>query len=131
MLFGLLVALLLSASSYGQVETIPNATVLKNITPVELQAMRDTVEVVIYDCKEAFVFEEMHVPGARLIVYDQFTPEELPKDHNTALAFYCYSPDCPAGELAAGSAMGMGYTHVMNMEQGITGWQDAGLKTEP
>ena len=131
MLFGLLVALLLSASSYGQVETAQNAPVVKDITPVELQAMRDTGEVVIYDCNEAFIFEEMHVPGAHLIVYDQFTAADLPKDHNTALAFYCYSPDCPAGELAARTAMGMGYTHVMNMVQGITGWQDAGLKTEP
>lgn len=126
-----LVASLFPATGHGQTKVPHEVASLKIIAPIELQAMLDSGEVFVFDCNEEYVFEEMHVPGAVPIVYDEFSAADLPEERNAAVVFYCYSPDCPAGELAAGSALRMGYTNVLCMVQGIIGWQDAGLRTEP
>ncbi len=106
------------------------ATVLE-IAPAELAVMIKAANVYIYDCNEADMFAEAHVPGAVLTVYDALTTEVLPADHSTPLVFYCYSPECPAGCSAARTATKLGFTTVYCMSAGITGWQDAGLATEP
>lgn len=104
---------------------------VQDMTPEQLTAKLDGPEVHIYDCNEADLFAEMHVPGARLIVYDAITIDQLPADHNDTLVFYCYSPECPASHTAASTARSLGYEHVYYMLAGIIGWQDAGLRTEP
>jgi len=58
------------------------------------------------------------------------TPDSLPKYKTAKLVFYCYGPECPARATARTAAY-MGYVDVHSMSAGITGWQDAGLKTEP
>ena len=106
-------------------------TMVKEVAPVELAAMAKEAKVFIYDCNEADMFAEAHVPGAVLTVYDALTAETLPADHSAPLVFYCYSPECPAGCTAARTAARLGFTTVYCMTAGITGWQDAGLATEP
>ena len=118
-------------TSFGQTGVVKGSASVKEVSPVELQAMLDTGRVFIYDCNEKEVFEEMHVSGAVPLVYDQFTAGDLPEDHGAVLVFYCYNPECPAGATAAKTAVGMGYSRVLCMIAGITGWQDAGLGTEP
>lgn len=102
---------------------------VKDITPVDLSKMLP--EVVVIDVNEPDNFEFAHVPGARLLAYDAITPDVLPPDHASKLVFYCWSPECPAASMAARTAIGLGYTDVKCMYAGITGWQDAGLPTEP
>lgn len=101
------------------------------ITPERLSAMLDTGNVFVFDCNEPEIYAEAHVPGAVLIVYDEVNGTNLPKDHGATLVFYCYSPECPAGTNASKTALQLGFTHVYSMLAGITGWQDAKLRTEP
>ena len=70
--------------------------VIPDITPQLLAAQLERPGVHVYDCNEADLYAEMHVPGAVLIVYDQITAEQLPADRSAMLVFYCYSPECPA-----------------------------------
>ena len=107
----------------------PDAVPVKVITPQELFAGLPRMHVI--DVNEADNYAFAHVPGARLIAYDAITPEVLPADKSGALVFYCWSPECPAAGMAAESAVKLGYTDVRCMHAGITGWQDAGLPTEP
>ena len=107
----------------------PDAVPVKDITPQELFAWLPRMHVI--DVNEADNYAFAHVPGAKLIAYDAITPDVLPADKSGALVFYCWSPDCPAAGMAAESAVHLGYSEVYCMHAGITGWQDAGLPTEP
>lgn len=102
---------------------------VKEITPQELANMFGQVQVI--DVNEAETFAEAHVPGAKLLAYDAITAEVLPVDTAIKLVFYCWSPECPAAGQAAQAAAQLGHPHVYCMPAGITGWQDAGLPTEP
>lgn len=102
-----------------------------DMPPGQLAKLLGTAHLFIFDCNEEDMYAEAHVPGAKLIVYDQVTADKLPTDPEATLVFYCYSPECPASHTAANTAMGLGYANVYYMVAGITGWQDAGLATEP
>ena len=88
-------------------------------------------QVQVIDVNEAETYAEAHVPGAILLAYDGITAEVLPADTTMRQVFYCWSPECPAAEQAATAAIKLGHTNVACMHAGITGWQDAGLGTEP
>lgn len=109
----------------------PDAVLVKDITPQELSVEIQKGGVTLIDVNEADNYAFAHVPGAKLLDYDAITPEVLPADKSGALVFYCWSPECPAAGMAAESAVKLGYTDVRCMHAGITGWQDAGLPTEP
>ena len=100
-----------------------------DIAPQALASLLPNVHVI--DVNEADNYAFAHVPGAKLLAYDALTTEVLPADKSATLVFYCWSPECPAAGMAAETAMKMGYTDVRCMRAGITGWQDAGLPTEP
>lgn len=104
---------------------------VKELTPAELATMLGQPGVFVYDCNEVDMHAEAHVPGAKLTVYDEVTAATLPADRSAKLVFYCYSPECPAGAMAAQTALSLGFAHVYCMTAGIVGWQDAGLGTEP
>lgn len=123
-LFALLLLLAPCAAQSG-----PDAVLVQDITPQELFAGLSRMHVI--DVNEADNYAFAHVPGARLIAYDAITPDVLPADKSSKLVFYCWSPECPAAGMAAESAVKLGYTDVRCMHAGITGWQDAGLPTEP
>lgn len=101
------------------------------ITPEHLSQMMASAKVYVFDCNEPEMYDEAHVPGAVLTVYDEVTGKSLPGDHEATLVFYCYSPECPAGADAAKTALKLGFNQVYCMLAGITGWQDAKLRTEP
>lgn len=102
---------------------------VKDISPQALFDMLGQVQVI--DVNEDFTYAEAHVPGAKLLAYDAITADLLPADKSRKLVFYCWSPECPAAGMAAKTAVDLGYTDVYCMQAGITGWQDAGLRTEP
>ncbi len=132
-------ALLLSLASLvhadppGVPDPVPGAvqSSVKEISPQQLAALLSNNTLFIFDCNEEDMYAEAHVPGAKLIVFDQITADKLPADMNATLVFYCYSPECPAGGTAARTALELGHVDVYCMSAGITGWQDAELKTEP
>lgn len=102
---------------------------VKDITPQDLSVLLNKVHVI--DANEADNYAFAHVPGAKLLAYDAITLEVLPADKSGVLVFYCWSPECPAAEMAAESAVKLVFTDVRCMHVGITGWPDAGLPTEP
>ncbi|MEO8588604.1 MAG: rhodanese-like domain-containing protein [Flavobacteriales bacterium] len=110
---------------------VAHAGSVKELDPAQLSAMLKSPGVFVYDCNEEDMHAEAHVPGAKLMVYDEVTADKLPADRNATLVFYCYSPECPAAASAARAAVALGFTTVYCMAAGITGWQDAGLPTEP
>ena len=103
----------------------------KEIAPADVAKALGGPDLYVFDCNEADMYAEAHVPGANLLVYDAVTPDKLPADRNATLVFYCYSPECPAARTAAETAVELGFGNVFYMLAGITGWQDAGLPTEP
>ena len=104
---------------------------VKDIRPAALSKALGTPNLFNFDRNEEDMYAEAHVPGARLIVYDEVTADKLPADHDATLVFYCYSDQCPASHTAAEKAVELGYGKVYFKLAGITGWQDAGLRTEP
>ena len=114
-----------------QPDTAAGQPVAKELAPPQLAGMIGSPSVFVYDCNEVETYSEAHVPGAVLLVFDQVTLDKLPPDRNAKLVFYCYSPQCPAGAMAASTAMSLGFVDVYCMIEGITGWQEAGLPTEP
>ena len=123
----LILAISFAAPALGQ--SGKGAAAVKDITPQELSAQLEHVRVI--DVNEADNYAFAHVPGAELLAYDAITPEVLPVDKSSKLVFYCWSPECPAASMAAEAAIGLGFSDVACMRAGITGWQDAGLPTQP
>ncbi|MCB0771103.1 MAG: rhodanese-like domain-containing protein [Flavobacteriales bacterium] len=107
------------------------AQLVRDITPEQLEVMRNEQVVYIFDCNEADQHGWSHVPGSVLLVYDEVTEDKLPSDKTAILVFYCYSPECPAGAMAAKAAVALGHSNVYSMPAGIVGWEDAGLPTGP
>lgn len=122
--------LLLAAWLLARLTAAQSGTgVVQDITPQVLAALLPHVQVI--DVNEADNYAFAHVPGARLMAYDAIAADALPADKSDTLVFYCWSPECPAAGMAAESAVHLGYSEVYCMRAGITGWQDAGLPTEP
>lgn len=46
----------------------------------------------VYDANHAETYVQGHVPGARLVAYDDLPPGVLPADKKATLVFYCASP---------------------------------------
>ena len=60
-----------------------------------------------------------------LSTYDKYAESELPADKKTPLVFYCANKMCSSSHDAAERAVGMGYTNVSVMVDGVYGWQKA------
>ncbi len=72
------------------------------------------------------------IPGARLLAsYNYDVATELPPDKNADLVFYCRNTKCMASHAAANRALKAGYTDVSVMADGIEGWKNAGMRTDP
>ena len=72
------------------------------------------------------------IPGAILLPswkYD--VAQELPPDKNSKLVFYCRNTQCMASHEAASRALSAGYNDVSVMADGIEGWKNAGMRTNP
>ncbi|MBI5774946.1 MAG: rhodanese-like domain-containing protein [Verrucomicrobia bacterium] len=54
----------------------------------------------------------------------------LPKDKNALVIAYCGGPSCKAYQAAAKEAEALGYKNVKHMSAGISGWLQAGEKTD-
>ncbi|MGV3636336.1 MAG: rhodanese-like domain-containing protein [Flavobacteriales bacterium] len=124
-----IMAMLLFGGVAAQTDTPLSA--VQDITPAALRALLTGPRVHVIDVNDADNYELAHVPGATHMEYDAIDTTALPFDRSDTLVFYWWSPECPAAGMAAASAAKLGFTHVYCMHAGITGWQDAGLPTEP
>ena len=55
---------------------------------------------------------------------------KLPSDKSALVIAYCGGPSCNAYTKAANAAKALGYTNVKHMSAGISGWLQAGEKTD-
>jgi rhodanese-related sulfurtransferase len=97
----------------------------------ELKKSIESKQVTVIDVNGTESFEKAHSPGA----IDFEANEEklatlLPKDKNALIVAYCGGPKCMAYKQAAKKAEALGYKNVKHLSAGISGWKEAGEKTE-
>jgi rhodanese-related sulfurtransferase len=103
---------------------------LRTITPEEVQQLLSGQDVVVVDVNSADRWTEAHVPGAVNLDPTRFTDEQLPRDKETSVVFYCSGAMCRKAPDAARRASTMGYRDVKVMSAGIRGWISRRLPTE-
>lgn len=77
-------------------------------------------------------FEGRHIPKSINIPGDDLedrAPKEL-LDRNEEIIVYCASKTCQASPNAAKKLEELEYTNVIDFEDGLAGWQDAGFEFE-
>lgn len=122
-LFTLLFSLLFTASVF--------AGEFPDITITDLKKAIADKKVTVIDVNGSDSFKAGHVPTA--IDFDAAADkiaDQLPKDKNALVVAYCGGPSCGAYKAAATKAKELGYTNVKHLSAGISGWKQAGEKTE-
>ncbi len=87
--------------------------------------------VTLLDANGTDSWKRSHIPGAIDFTSNQKNlASVLPKDKNALIVAYCGGPRCRAYESAAKAAEKLGYKNVKHLVAGISGWEQAGEKTE-
>lgn len=97
----------------------------------ELKAAIASGKVTVVDVNGSDSWKRGHIPGA--LDFDQAKDsfaKSLPKDKKALVVAYCGGPKCKAYQAAAKAAQKLGYKNVKHLSAGISGWKDAGEKTE-
>jgi rhodanese-related sulfurtransferase len=102
-----------------------------DISIKELKTAIEAKKVFVVDVNGSESFEKGHIPGAVDFesVGDKLA-SVLPKDKAALVVAYCGGPKCMAYQQAAKAAKKLGYTNVKHLSAGISGWKEAGEKTE-
>jgi rhodanese-related sulfurtransferase len=117
------VALMLAATVY--------AAEFPDISIPELKIAIATQKVVLLDANGPDSWKSGHIPGAIDFRSNQDNLASLlPADKNVLIVAYCGNPTCTAYLNAAAAAKKLGYTNIKHLVVGISGWKDAGEKTE-
>ena len=97
----------------------------------ELKTAITSGKAVIIDVNGSDSFKKGHIPGA--VDFDSNEAnlaKMLPKDKTALVVAYCGGPKCNAYQAAAKAAKKLGYKNVKHLSAGISGWKDAGEKTD-
>jgi rhodanese-related sulfurtransferase len=104
----------------------------KEITITELKADLAAKKVTLLDANGSESWTEGHIPGAiDFEASNSKLAKLLPKDKSALVVAYCGGPKCKAYQAAAQAAQKLGYKNIRHLAAGISGWKDAGEKTEP
>lgn len=103
-----------------------------DISITDLKSAIAAKKVVVIDVNGTASWTKGHIPGA----VDFATNKDklaklLPEDKKALVVAYCGGPSCQAYQAAAKKAKELGYTNVKHLSAGISGWMQAGEKTEP
>ncbi|HEY5913898.1 MAG TPA: rhodanese-like domain-containing protein [Verrucomicrobiae bacterium] len=97
----------------------------------ELKSAISAGKVALIDVNGTESWKEGHIPGAiDFAANKDKLASLLPKDKNALVVAYCGGPKCGAYAQAAKAAKDLGYTNVKHLVAGISGWKEAGEKTE-
>jgi len=102
-----------------------------DITIKDLKAAIAASQVTVIDVNGSKSYKSGHVPTA--LNYDAIKDNlkaSLPADKNALIVAYCGGPRCKAYKQAAQAAEDLGYTNVKHLSAGISGWKEAGEKTD-
>lgn len=102
-----------------------------DISISEVKALAKSHKAVIIDVNGSESYAKGHVPGALdFSAIEGKLAATLPADKNALIVAYCGGPKCSAYQAAAKAAQKLGYKNVKHMSAGISGWMQAGQKTE-
>ncbi|HXJ58740.1 MAG TPA: rhodanese-like domain-containing protein [Verrucomicrobiae bacterium] len=110
---------------------IANAGEFPDISIEELKTALEAKKVTLIDVNGPQSYKKGHIPSAvefGTIKGDLATA--LPKDKKALVVAYCGGPTCQAYTAAAIAAKKLGYKNVKHLSAGISGWVQAGEKTE-
>jgi len=111
--------------------TLANASEFPDISIAELKAAIESKNVTLIDVNGPQSYKKAHIPSAvefGAIKGDLATT--LPKDKKALVVAYCGGPTCQAYTAAATAAKKLGYKNVKHLSAGISGWMQAGEKTD-
>jgi rhodanese-related sulfurtransferase len=102
-----------------------------DVSVSEVKALSKSKKAVILDVNGTESYAEGHIPGALdYAAIQSKLADKLPKDKNALIVAYCGGPKCQAYQTAAKAAEKLGYKNIKHMSAGISGWKNAGEKTE-
>jgi rhodanese-related sulfurtransferase len=102
-----------------------------DISISDLKKAIEDKKVAVIDVNGSSSYKSGHVPSA--IDFQSVKGDlakHLPADKSALVVAYCGGPTCGAYAAAAKAAKELGYTNVKHLSAGISGWKDAGEKTE-
>lgn len=102
-----------------------------DISIAELKTAIAEKKVTVIDVNGSDSYSKGHVPSA--VDYQANMKDiasKLPADKGALIVAYCGGPSCNAYTKAANAAAKLGYTNVKHLSAGISGWMQAGEKTE-
>jgi phage shock protein E len=108
-------------STGTQPVTTQPAGAVQKISPADAREMLKDTRTVLLDVRTAEEYAESHIPGSRLMPYDEISNRiaDLPKDKSTPIIVYCRTGRRSA--LAAETLHGLGYTAVFDLG-GLQDW---------
>lgn len=102
-----------------------------DISITELKAAIDSKKATVIDVNGTAGYKKGHVPSAIDFAASKAKlASVLPEDKNALIVAYCGGPSCKAYQAAANAAEKLGYKNVKHLSAGISGWLQAGEKTE-
>ncbi|MEO5712107.1 MAG: rhodanese-like domain-containing protein [Luteolibacter sp.] len=101
-----------------------------DISIADLKTAIAEKKVTVIDVNGSESYAKGHVPTSIDFAAEKDIAAKLPSDKAALVVAYCGSPTCSAYAKAAKAAKALGYTNVKHMSAGITGWVEAGEKTE-
>ena len=102
-----------------------------DISITEVKAAIESKKATLIDVNGTQSWQKGHVPSAiNFATAKADLAKALPADKSALVIAYCGSPTCSAYASAAKAAKELGYTNVKHMSAGISGWLQAGEKTE-
>lgn len=103
---------------------------LDTLDPAALRRRMRDEPMTIIDVNSRSSWLAAHIPGARHLDPATLQQSDLPAERDRALVFYCSNPLCRKAPLAARRARKMGFSAVLVLSAGISGWVAAGMSTE-
>jgi len=96
----------------------------------ELKKALADKSVTVIDVNGTESWEKGHIPSAiDFEAKGEKLASLLPADKNALIIAYCGGPKCMAYKQAAKAAEKLGYKNVKHLSAGISGWKEAGEKT--
>ena len=111
--------------------TLANKEATINVSALEAMIKTKT-PMVLLDARTGTFDDGKRIPGAKTLNASS-TPEEIQKmipAKDSLVVTYCANPQCPASPKLAAQLKTLGYTNVIELPEGIQGWEKAGKAIE-
>jgi len=103
---------------------------LKTVSPERLHQLIGEGQLTVVDVNSPQSWAAARVPGAINLDPLAYREDDLPRDREALLVFYCSGYLCRKAPNAARRARQMGYLNVQVMSAGLSGWLSANLPTQ-